>query len=157
MVYSQSDENKSIPTPGIGGGGGGPPGRPGIGGGGGTAPKYPGTGGGGGTPPPSPGNGGGGGRASTLPGGGGGSTAVEGGGGGGISVVEIIGGNNCSSLLWLGDEETWTHTLKEYLKRVSFIATLEFLNLQLLSHNPSITQLFSKRKNSSVEPTYSFH
>ena len=146
MVYSQSDENKSIPTPGIGGGGGGPPGRPGIGGGGGTPPKYPGIGGGGGTPPPSPGNGGGGGRASTLPGGGGGSTAVEGGGGGGISVVEII---DCSSLLWLGDEETWTHTLKEYLKRVSFIATLEFLNY--------ITQLFSKRKNSSVEPTYSFH
>ena len=154
MVYSQSDENKSIPTPGIGGGGGGPPGRPGIGGGGGTAPKYPGIGGGGGTPPPSPGNGGGGGRASTLPGGG---AAVEGGGGGGSSVVEIIGGNNCSPLLWLGDEETWTHTLKEYPKRVSFIATLEFLNLQLLSHNPSITQLFSKRKNSSVEPTYSFH
>ena len=88
MVYSQSEENKSIPTPGIGGGGGGPPpGSPGIGGGGGIAPKNPGIGGGGGTAPISPGTGGG-------------------GGGGGIPLVDTVGGNESSSLLWLGDEGT---------------------------------------------------
>jgi hypothetical protein len=26
-------------------------------------------------------------------------------------VVETIGGKNSSSLLWLGDEETWIHSL----------------------------------------------